>query len=211
MLKVNEIFYSIQGESTYAGIPCIFVRLTGCNARCVWCDTEYSFYEGTRMGVDEVLEEVSCYPCRTIEITGGEPLLQKEVHKLIAALLERGYRVMIETSGTVSVAQLDPRVIKVMDLKCPDSGECQHNDYTNLEHLTSEDQVKFVIASRRDYEWAKEALLNYRLAERVPVLFSPVYQVMDPATLAGWILEDGLPVRLQLQLHKVIWGDKRGV
>lgn len=211
MLKVNEIFYSIQGESTYAGIPCIFVRLTGCNARCVWCDTEYSFYEGTRMSVDQVLEKVSCYPCRTIEITGGEPLLQKEVHKLIAALLERGYRVMIETSGTVSVADLDPRVIKVMDLKCPDSGECQHNDYTNIEHLTPRDQVKFVIASRRDYEWAREALFNYKLAERVPVLFSPAYQLMDPATLAGWILEDGLPVRLQLQLHKVIWGDKRGV
>lgn len=211
MLKVNEIFYSIQGESTYAGIPCIFVRLTGCNARCVWCDTEYAFYEGARMSVDQVLEEVSRYPCRTVEITGGEPLLQKEVHKLIGALLERGYRVMIETSGTVSVADLDPRVIKVMDLKCPDSGECQHNDYTNLEHLTPADQVKFVIASRRDYEWAREALFNYKLAERVPVLFSPAYQLMDPATLAGWILEDGLPVRLQLQLHKVIWGDKRGV
>lgn len=211
MLTVNEIFYSIQGESTYAGLPCIFIRLTACSLRCKWCDTEYAFYEGTKMSVDEVLSRIEPYRCQLVEITGGEPLLQKEVYALIDRLLERGYKILIETSGNLSVKDLDKRVIKIMDLKCPASGEAEHNDYSNIEHLTAQDEIKFVIADRPDYLWAKKTMQRFSLPEKVTVLFSPVYQTLDPERLAAWILEDSLPVRMQLQMHKVIWGDRRGV
>jgi 7-carboxy-7-deazaguanine synthase len=163
------------------------------------------------MSVDEVLSRIEPYRCQLVEITGGEPLLQKEVYALIDRLLERGYKILIETSGNLSVKDLDKRVIKIMDLKCPASGEAEHNDYSNIEHLTAQDEIKFVIADRPDYLWAKKTMQRFSLPEKVTVLFSPVYQTLDPERLAAWILEDSLPVRMQLQMHKVIWGDRRGV
>jgi len=210
-LTVNEIFYSIQGESTYAGLPCVFVRLTACNLRCTYCDTEYAFYEGRKMTVDQVLAAVAPYQCRLVEVTGGEPLLQENVYPLIEALQAQGYRVLVETGGSLSVRRLNPEVVKVLDLKCPSSGESGRNDYRNLEWLTPSDQVKFVIGDREDYRWACDTLRKYALPERVTVLFSPVYEKLAPATLAEWILGDRLPVRMQIQLHKALWGERRGV
>ncbi len=212
-LLVNEIFYSIQGESTHARRPCVFVRLTGCNLRCDWCDTEYAFNEGRRMTVEEVAEQVQGYCCPLAEITGGEPMLQEGVHPLMRALLARGLSVMIETSGASDVSAIDPRVIKIMDLKCPGSGECERNLWSNLDHLGTRDEVKFVIADRADYEWAREVVLSRALAERVnAVLFSCAFGRLESARLAGWILEDRIPARLQLQIHKHIWPpDARGV
>jgi 7-carboxy-7-deazaguanine synthase len=212
-LRVNEIFFSIQGESTWAGRPCVFVRLTGCNLRCVWCDTEYAFHEGLTMTVDEAADRVLGYRCELVEVTGGEPLLQSGVYPLIGRLLASGATVLIETSGAADISRLDPRVIKVMDLKCPASGECERNLWGNLEHLTPRDEVKFVIADRGDYEWARDVIGTRDLAARVnAVLMSCAFGRLEQARLAGWILADRLPVRMQLQMHKYIWPpDARGV
>ena len=212
-LLVNEIFYSIQGESTHAGRPCVFVRLTGCNLRCDWCDTEYAFSEGRRMTVAEVVAQVDAYRCPLVEITGGEPLLQDAVHPLMLAMLGRGLTVMVETSGASDVCRIDPRVIKIMDLKCPGSGECEKNLWSNLGYLSARDEVKFVIADRADYEWARDVARRHNLATRVnAVLMSCAFGQLEPALLAGWILADRLPVRMQLQMHKHIWApDTRGV
>lgn len=212
-LRVNEIFFSLQGESTRAGLPCAFVRLTGCNLRCVWCDTAYAFYEGRQMPIDTIVAQVRAYNCQLVEITGGEPLLQKGIHALLAALLEAGLTVMIETSGEHDVALVDPRVIKIMDLKCPGSGETCRNRWANLEHLTTRDEIKFVLLDRTDYEWARDVIRERRLDASVnAVLMSPVSGALAPRDLAAWILEDRLPVRMQLQMHKQIWGEAaRGV
>jgi 7-carboxy-7-deazaguanine synthase len=212
-LRINEIFYSIQGESTWAGRPCLFVRLTGCNLRCAWCDTEYSFYEGRHMTIDEITERLRGYGCRLVEVTGGEPMLQKGVHALFDALLREGYTVLVETSGERDVSGIDQRVIKIMDIKCPGSGECGRNRWSNLDCLTRRDEVKFVIADRRDFEWAREVIRTYGIDRRVnAVLLSPVFGRLDAADLASWILEDRLPARMQLQMHKHIWpAETRGV
>jgi len=212
-LRVNEIFFSIQGESTWAGCPCVFVRLTGCNLRCSWCDTEYAFYEGRHLSIDEILQQVRSYGCPLLEVTGGEPLLQKGIYQLFQTLLDNGFTVLVETSGERELGRVDPRVIKIMDLKCPGSGESSSNRWSNLQYLSPRDEVKFVIADRRDFEWARDVINSWRLAGRVKaVLMSPVFGQLEPATLAGWILSERLPVRLQLQLHKHIWSpDARGV
>ncbi len=212
-LRVNEIFFSIQGESTWAGRPCAFVRLTGCNLRCVWCDTEYAFHEGRTMTVEEVAERVSGYRCDLVEITGGEPLLQSGVYALVGCLLDSGATVLVETSGAIDVSRLDPRAIKVMDLKCPASGECGRNLWSNLDYLTQRDEVKFVIADRGDYEWARNAIGRLGLTARVnAVLMSCAFGSLEQASLAGWILADRLAVRMQLQMHKYIWPpEARGV
>jgi 7-carboxy-7-deazaguanine synthase len=212
-LVINEIFYSVQGESTRAGCPCVFVRLTGCNLRCSYCDTQYAFYEGRRLAVAEVVAQVLAYRCGLVEVTGGEPLLQDGVYGLCDSLLAAGREVMIETSGASDISRLDPRVIKIMDLKCPGSGEAHRNLWQNLHWLTGRDEIKFVIGDRRDYEWARAMIDAHGLAGRVgALLLSPVFGQLDPQALAGWLLEDGLPARLQLQLHKHIWPpDWRGV
>jgi 7-carboxy-7-deazaguanine synthase len=212
-LRINEIFFSIQGESTWAGRPCAFVRLTGCDLRCSWCDTEYAFHEGRTMAVEEVAAQLLGYGCDLVEVTGGEPLLQAGVYPLIVRLLDMGTTVLVETSGASDVSRLDVRAIKVMDLKCPGSGESARNLWSNLEHLTRRDEVKFVVGDRADYEWARDVLRRDNLAPRVnAVLMSCVFGRLEPALLAGWILADRLPVRMQLQMHKHIWApDARGV
>ena len=212
-LHINEIFYSIQGESTHAGRPCVFVRLTGCNLRCRWCDTEYAFYQGRKLTVAEVAAIVTGHQCQLVEITGGEPLLQEGIYPLCDALLKSQHTVMIETSGAVDVSRLDSRIIKIMDLKCPGSGECDRNLWSNLGHLSVRDEVKFVLADRADYEWARDTIRARNLDGRVnAILMSPVFGTLDPAALAQWILEDRIPVRLQIQIHKHIWPpDTRGV
>jgi 7-carboxy-7-deazaguanine synthase len=212
-VQVTEIFHSIQGESTYTGVPCVFVRLTGCNLRCTWCDTEYSFYGGERMTVEQVLEKVRAFGARLVEVTGGEPLLQKEVYPLMEQLLVEGYQVLLETSGERSIGEVPREVIKIVDVKCPDSGEGGTFDMTNLDHLAPHDQVKCVIASRRDYEFARDFTRRHDLPSRVAaVIFSPVHGALDLKQMAEWILADGLQVRFGYQLHKLIWGaDARGV
>jgi 7-carboxy-7-deazaguanine synthase len=215
-LTVNEIFYSIQGESTFAGQPCVFVRLTGCDLRCTYCDTEYAFYEGKKRSLDSILDEVAGHPCRLIEVTGGEPLLQKRVHLLMAQLCDLGYTVLIETSGAHDIAPIDPRVHRIMDLKCPGSGECERNRMANLPLLGVRDEVKFVIGSGEDYEWSKAQVLAGvpGWADRVnAILFSPVFGKMTPLDLATRIMADALPrVRMQIQMHKLIWEpNQRGV
>ena len=211
-LRVNEICYSIQGESTYAGRPCVFVRLTGCNLRCRWCDTAYAFHEGEPRSVEQALEQVRSYKCPLVEITGGEPLLQEEVYLLMSRLLLEGYEVLIETGGSLSVDRLDPRVVKVLDLKAPGSEMDPHNNLDNLRYLCRKDQIKFVVADRRDYEWAKQVMAKHALAEKVQVLFSPVFGELHPRELAEWLLADRLDARLQIQLHKYLWEpSQRGV
>ena len=212
-MQVTEIFRSIQGESTFAGLPCVFVRLTGCNLRCTWCDTAYAFHGGEQMSIDQVLEKVQASGVRRVEITGGEPLLQKEVHPLMERLLAEGYQVLLETSGERSIAEVPSAVIKIVDVKCPDSGEPGTFDLTNLAHLAPHDQVKFVIASRRDYEFARDFTRAHDLSHRVAaVIFSPVWGQVDLQAMADWILTDGLDVRFGYQLHKLIWGSEaRGV
>ena len=201
-MRITEIFYSIQGESTHAGLPCIFVRLTGCNLRCVWCDTAYAFHGGREMSLEEVLSEVKRFPCRRVEITGGEPLLQDETHPLMSALADAGYRVLLETGGSLDVSGVDPRVIKIVDLKCPGSGEAEKNRWENLAHLSSGDELKFVISDRTDFDWACNVVRERDLTAKHGVLMSPVHEVQDARLLSEWILESGLDVRLQLQLHK---------
>ena len=206
-MRITEIFYSIQGESSYAGRPCVFVRTTGCNLRCVWCDTEYAFYGGLDMSVDEVFDEIERlgHGCRLVELTGGEPLLQRDIGDLARRLLSAGYVVLCETSGSVTVGRVAAEVVKIMDIKCPGSGEAEANDWRNLELLKpGQDELKFVIAGREDYEWAVRQLRERDL-DRFVMHFSPEFDSMDVRELAEWILADGLPVRVQLQLHKLIW------
>jgi 7-carboxy-7-deazaguanine synthase len=204
-MKINEIYHSIQGESSYAGLPCVFVRLTYCNLRCTYCDTEYAFYEGRDMTVDEVFQAVKSYNCALVEVTGGEPLVQKDVFPLMDLLIKAGYTVLLETGGSIDVGNVNPRVIKIMDLKCPSSGECERNLYTNIDKLQPDDEIKFVIGNREDYVWSKEMLERYRLSERFPVLFSTVFRQLEPKQLVEWILQDKLKVRFQLQMHKYVW------
>ena len=213
MLSINEIFYSIQGESTYAGKPCVFVRLTGCDLRCSWCDTPYAFTEGQKMSIDAVLQQIDRYGSPLVEVTGGEPLLQEDVYPLMERLVDSGRTVLLETGGQVDVSRVPVAVIKVMDVKCPGSGESDKVDWANIDRLGSRDQVKFVIQDRADYEFARDIVSRHALNRRcAAVLFSPVHGVLDPKDLSEWILADRLPVRLQLQLHKHIWGaNVRGV
>ncbi|HEX2523904.1 MAG TPA: radical SAM protein [Terriglobia bacterium] len=204
-MKINEIYHSIQGESSYAGLPCVFVRLTYCNLRCTYCDTEHAFYEGRDMTVEEVFQAVEHYGCPLVEVTGGEPLVQNEVLPLMDRLIDAGYTVLIETGGSIDVGKINPRVVKIMDLKCPSSGECDRNLYTNIDKLQPDDEIKFVIGNREDYVWSKEMLERYRLSERFPVLFSTVFRQLEPRQLVEWILQDKLRVRFQLQMHKYVW------
>jgi 7-carboxy-7-deazaguanine synthase len=209
-LKINEIYQSIQGESTWAGGRCVFVRLTACDLRCNYCDTEYAFYEGRKRPLDDILAEVLAFDCPLIEITGGEPLLQKNVLPLMARLCDAGRTVLIETSGAHDISQIDPRVHRIMDLKTPGSGECARNLWSNIEHLNKHDEVKFVIGSREDYEWSREQLRAHRLDERCGcVLFSPIFDRIEPRHIVEWMIEDRLPARFQLQMHKFIWDPKR--
>jgi len=211
-LVINEIFHSLQGESSYAGLPCVFVRLTACNLRCSWCDTTYSFHEGQPMRLGDVIVKVLEFNCPLVEITGGEPLLQPNVFPLMARLCDLGKQVLLETSGSVDVSPVDPRVVKIMDLKCPGSGETAKNLYENLRHLDKKDEVKFVISDRSDYDWARQKLAEHSLAGVGTVLFAPVWEKLPLKTLADWILADRLPVRMQTQWHKHIWGaSARGV
>lgn len=213
MLTVNEIFHSIQGESTHAGRRCVFVRLTACDLRCSWCDTPYAFHEGRKMSIDEILAEVARHECDSVELTGGEPLLQKQVYPLMQCLLDRGMTVLLETGGHVSLADVPPAVHTIMDVKCPGSGEAHTTDWRNLDLLDANDEVKFVIKDRTDYDYARDVLGRHALREKVAaILFSPVHGVLDPKTLSEWVLADRLPVRVQLQVHKYIWSpDTRGV
>ncbi len=211
-LRVTEIFHSIQGESTWAGVPCTFIRLTGCPLRCVWCDTEYSFHGGDKVMLDDIVERVDAIGTPVVEVTGGEPLVHRNAFVLVQRLLDRDYTVLVETSGAVDVSPLDVRAHKIMDLKCPGSGEVERNLWSNLDHLTSRDELKFVIANRGDYEWARDVVVSRGLDRRVrdgslrAILFSPVWASVDFRELAEWILEDRLPVRYQIQMHKIIWG-----
>jgi len=204
-LVIHEIYHSIQGESSWAGMPCVFVRLSACDLRCGWCDTAHAFTGGEPLAVGQVLDRVRGHGCRLVEITGGEPLLQPAVLPLIRRLCDDGFTVLLETSGAADVAPVDPRAIKIMDLKCPGSGECSRNRWENLGHLGPRDEVKFVIADRADYDWARQQVATRRLAERHTVLFAPVWQRLELRQLAEWILADSLPVRLQPQWHKYIW------
>ena len=208
-LKVTEIFYSLQGESVSVGIPTVFVRLTGCPLRCSWCDTAYAFSGGQQMGLDEILAAVAKYDTRHVTVTGGEPLAQKSCGNLLSRLCDEGYQVSLETSGALDIAGLDQRVVCVMDLKTPSSGEVQKNCYENIGHLKVIDQIKFVIADREDYEWARDISMREKLFDRCQILFSPVWGTQSNL-LADWILADHLPVRFQLQLHKLLWGDVPG-
>ena len=210
LLRVSEIFASLQGESTTVGVPTVFVRLTGCPLRCRWCDTAYAFSGGERLTIDEILARVSDLGLPEVCVTGGEPLAQAACRELLATLADAGHRVSLETSGALLIAGLDPRVRCVMDLKAPGSGEADKNLWDNLDHLRPHDEVKFVLAGRADYDWAKDVLERHGLARRATVLFSPVTGELAPSTLADWIVADRLPVRFQLQLHKILWGDARG-
>lgn len=209
-LRLTEIFHSIQGESTRVGLPTVFIRLTGCPLRCVWCDTEHAFSGGTPTTIGDVLDRVASIGCNTVCVTGGEPLAQKTCLPLLAALCDAGYSVSLETSGALDIGGVDPRVSRIMDLKAPASGEEARNLWANLDLLTPGDELKIVLASREDYDWAVSASRQRRLFERCPVLFAPVQGQLDPALLAQWIIDDRLPVRFQLQLHKLLWGNAQG-
>ena len=206
MLTINEIFHSVQGESTYAGRPCVFVRLTACDLRCSWCDTPHAFHEGRKRPLDEILAEVDSYGCQLVEVTGGEPLLQEDVYPLMQALVERGRQVLLETGGHRDISRVPPEVTTILDVKCPGSGESARNDWSNLDRIRARDEVKFVIKDRRDYEFAREVVNSRSLADRVAAVhFSPVHGELSPRQLSEWVLADRLPVRVQLQIHKVIW------
>lgn len=209
VLRVSEIFHSLQGESTRVGLPTVFIRLTGCPLRCVWCDTTYAFSGGEPMTLAAILGRTAAFACRTVCVTGGEPLAQKACLDLLAALCDQGYSVSLETSGALDIAGVDRRVARIVDLKAPDSGEEAKNRWDNLAALTPQDELKLVLASENDYAWARDVLRRHRLDQRCPVLFAPVQGRLDPAQLAAWILRDRLPVRFQLQLHKVLWGNQR--
>lgn len=214
-LIVNEIFYSIQGESTHAGRPCVFVRLTYCNLRCSYCDTEYAFEEGNEITIDEILNQIEMYNCKLIEITGGEPLLQKNVFTLMNTLCDKGYEVLLETGGSIDISDVDRRVKIILDIKCPSSRMSDKNYWSNLDKLKTVDEVKFVIVNKEDFDWAKEIIIDYKLLQKCTVLMSPVVLnsgSLQTSDLAKWILDSQLPIRMQIQLHKIIWGDKtRGV
>ena len=213
-VRVSEIFYSLQGESSRVGLPTVFIRLTGCPLRCTWCDTEYAFTGGNAQTIEEIVAETSRYGTRTVCVTGGEPLAQKNCPPLLTALCDAGFDVSLETSGALDIGNVDPRVARIMDLKAPGSGESDKNLWSNLEHLRASDEIKIVLANRADYEWARSTINDHRLGDRCPVLLSPVQGTLTPATLADWILADPLPagrfaMRFQLQLHKVLWGKMR--
>lgn len=209
-LRISEIFHSLQGESTRVGLPTVFVRLTGCPLRCVWCDTEYAFSGGEMLDLDEVLAKVASFNCKTVCVTGGEPLAQKgPCLQLLEALCNAAYSVSLETSGAIDISEVDPRVSRIMDLKAPDSGEADKNLWSNLACLIPHDEVKFVLASEADYQWAREVLQREQIEQRCTVLFSPVQGQLSPTTLAEWVVRDHLPVRFQVQLHKILWGAER--
>jgi len=211
-MRLTEIFYSIQGESSFIGRPCVFIRTTACNLRCVWCDTVYSFYGGEEMRLDDIMKRVAGYGCKLVEITGGEPMLQKEIYELCDRLLAADHTVLIETGGSLDLSKLDPRVIKIVDLKCPGSGEVEKNYWPNLEILQPRDQIKFVIKDRADYDWTLEVIRRHRLDTRFHLLFSPVFHEMELRPLAEWMLADHVNAQLQVQLHKSIWPpEMRGV
>lgn len=204
-LIVNEVFHSIQGESVHAGRPCVFVRLTACDLRCRWCDTEYAFYEGKKRPIDDILAEVERYDCGLVQVTGGEPLLQPNVHVLMARLLDGGKEVLLETGGHRDISQVDPRVGRVVDLKAPGSGEDARNRWENLADLRPIDNVKVVLADRADFDWALARIREHGVEEKCPILFSVVHGELDPTELAGWILESGTKARMQYQMHKLLW------
>lgn len=211
-MRVTEIFYSIQGESSYVGQPCVFVRLTGCPLRCTWCDTDYAFYGGQEVSLEDIVAKVASYGCRLVEVTGGEPLVHAEAFPLIAKLCDAGHTVLIETSGAVDIGPVDSRAHVILDVKCPGSGMSDRMYWPNLAKLTAKDEAKFVIADRKDYEWAREVIARHDLTARCSVLMSPVFGSLEPRQLAEWVLEDRLPIRFQLQIHKFIWApDMRGV
>ena len=207
MLRITEIFYSLQGETSRMGLPTVFVRLTGCPLRCGYCDTGYAFSGGKSMSISEIMGEVASFSPRYVTVTGGEPLAQADSLVLLAALCDRGYSVSLETSGALDIARVDTRVSRIVDIKTPGSGEVEKNHWNNLAYLTSHDEIKFVLCDRADYDWARQKLLELKLDVICPVLFSPAYGQLVPADLAVWILQDQLPVRLQLQLHKLLWGE----
>lgn len=209
-LRINEIFFSIQGETSYSGLPTIFIRLTGCPLRCGYCDTAYAFHEGKKMTISEILRDITQYRTRHVTVTGGEPLAQKGCFDLLSLLCDEGYQVSLETSGAMDIKNVDERVNRIMDIKTPGSGESKKNRLDNLKYLNANDQIKFVICDRADYEWVRAMLKEHHLHERCEVLFSPSHEQLDAAQLADWILEDQLPVRLQIQLHKYLWGDVPG-
>jgi 7-carboxy-7-deazaguanine synthase len=213
LLTINEIFYSVQGESTFAGRPCVFVRLTACDLRCSWCDTPYAFYEGGKQSLEDVLTRVEAYDCPLVEITGGEPLLQESVYELMSELLRRNKTVLLETGGHRSTERVPPEVVTILDVKCPGSGEASRMDWSNLDRLRSRDEVKFVVRDRDDYEYARDVIARHDVARRAAAIhLSPVHGVMNARTLSEWVLADHLPARVQLQLHKYIWEpDTRGV
>jgi 7-carboxy-7-deazaguanine synthase len=213
LLTINEVFYSVQGESSYAGRPCVFVRLTACDLRCSWCDTTYAFYEGGKQAIEQVLEQVDRFDCPLVEVTGGEPLLQEDVYPLMQGLLDRGRTVLLETGGHRSTARVPEQVVTILDVKCPGSGEAEKMDWSNLHRLRPHDEVKFVVRDRADYEYARDVIARHNLAHRAAAIhLSPVHDVMHPRTLSEWVLADHLPVRMQLQLHKFIWDPStRGV
>lgn len=212
MLKVNEIFHSIQGEGSRSGFPCVFIRLTFCNLRCTYCDTEYAFYEGSDMSINEIMNQIKKYNCDLVEVTGGEPLLQDESEVLLKELCDSGYEVMLETGGSLSIEKVDKRVKKIIDFKCPSSKMDTKNNYDNINFLDPTDEVKFVVGDKEDYEWSKNLISKYKLNNKCEILFSAVFGKLDYRELAEWILKDNLKVRFQVQLHKHIWQpDKRGV
>jgi 7-carboxy-7-deazaguanine synthase len=210
-LRIFEIFHSLQGESSRVGLPTVFVRLTGCPLRCGYCDTEYAFHGGATQSFEEILAKVASYQAQYVCVTGGEPLAQKGCHQLLKMLCDNGYQVSIETSGAIDISQVDQRVSVIMDIKTPGSGEESKNLWGNIAHLSAKDEVKFVLVDRADYDWAKQVIADYDLNSKCPVLFSPVYKTLPPDQLAAWVLQDHLRVRMQVQLHKVIWGEKAGV
>ena len=212
MLKVNEIFKSIQGESSHAGFPCTFVRLTGCNLRCSYCDTRYAYDEGVELAIEDIMEKVSGHACTLVEITGGEPLLQEDTLPLISNLIDKGFRVLLETNGTLDISRVDPRCLRIVDVKLPASGEAEKNYLRNINMLHHGDELKFVVGIKKDYDYAKKIMQSIpeAIKDEIIVNFSPIFGIMEPGRLAGWILADCLPVRLNLQLHKVLWPHDMG-
>ena len=210
-LKIHEIFYSLQGESSRVGLPTVFVRLTGCPMRCVYCDTAYAFNGGSNIEISDILLKIAEYGTQYVTVTGGEPLAQKDCHILLKDLCDAGYSVSLETGGAIDTSKVDSRVSVILDIKTPGSGEMENNKWGNLAHLKKTDEVKFVLCNRADYEWAKELLITHDIANKCPILFSPVYQQVNPTELAEWVLADKLPIRMQVQLHKILWGEKPGV